>query len=158
MLAQIADRCYLEKCRDRLYPEFVLGNVAIEHIGDSANVRYVSGNDLLSKTLEFFKESAQHRLDNTFNKAYRYLEAYFEDDENLYLYCVSKNLSFLQKVIENDDWENLRRKPPCEVPDPMGEAKVIDFAMERLQSMLGATGGGKEQARQQLGIIANLAQ
>ena len=25
MIAQIADRCYLEKCRDRLYAEFVLG-------------------------------------------------------------------------------------------------------------------------------------
>ena len=24
ILAQMSDRCYLEKCRDRLYPEFVL--------------------------------------------------------------------------------------------------------------------------------------
>ena len=29
LVAQLADRCYLEKCRDRLYPEFVLGGVAI---------------------------------------------------------------------------------------------------------------------------------
>ena len=29
MIAQMADRCYLEKCRDRLYPEFVLGGVAL---------------------------------------------------------------------------------------------------------------------------------
>ena len=29
MIAQIADRCYLEKCRDRLYAEFVLGGVAL---------------------------------------------------------------------------------------------------------------------------------
>ncbi len=29
MIAQLADRCYLEKCRDRLYPEFVLGGVAL---------------------------------------------------------------------------------------------------------------------------------
>ncbi len=28
LIAQMADRCYLEKCRDRLYPEFVLGGVA----------------------------------------------------------------------------------------------------------------------------------
>jgi len=27
MIAQMADRCYLEKCRDRLYAEFVLGGV-----------------------------------------------------------------------------------------------------------------------------------
>ena len=30
LVAQLADRCYLEKCRDRLYPEFVLGGVAID--------------------------------------------------------------------------------------------------------------------------------
>ena len=29
MIAQMADRCYLEKCRDRLYAEFVLGGVAL---------------------------------------------------------------------------------------------------------------------------------
>jgi hypothetical protein len=27
MIAQMADRCYLEKCRDRLYKEFVVGGV-----------------------------------------------------------------------------------------------------------------------------------
>ena len=31
LIAQIADRCYLEKCRDRLYKEFVLGGIAIEN-------------------------------------------------------------------------------------------------------------------------------
>jgi len=25
IIAQMSDRCYLEKCRDRLYPEFVTG-------------------------------------------------------------------------------------------------------------------------------------
>lgn len=155
LIAQIADRCYLEKCRDRLYPEFVLGNVAIERVGDTANIRYVSGNDLLSKTLDFFQSSAEYRLDNTFNKAYRYLEAYFEDGENLYIYSVNKNLEFLQRVIEADSWDSLRRHPPCEVPDPYGEQKVINFAKERLNSMLGdeprSDGGGAP------GIYAKLA-
>ena len=31
MIAQMSDRCYLEKCRDRLYAEFVLGGVALPH-------------------------------------------------------------------------------------------------------------------------------
>ena len=31
LIAQMADRCYLEKCRDRLYKEFVLGGVAISY-------------------------------------------------------------------------------------------------------------------------------
>jgi hypothetical protein len=28
IIAQMADRCYLEKCRDRLFPEFVAGGLA----------------------------------------------------------------------------------------------------------------------------------
>jgi len=32
MTAQMADRCYLEKCRDRLYPEFVLGGIAVSTV------------------------------------------------------------------------------------------------------------------------------
>jgi hypothetical protein len=91
----------------------------------------------LSKTLDFFKTSAEHRLDHTFNRAYRYLEAYFEDGNNLYMHSVRKNLDFLQRVIQNNDWDNLRRKPPCEVPDPYAEEKVINFATQRLCSVLG---------------------
>ena len=34
MLAQMSDRCYLEKCRDRLYPEFVIGGVAMQREDD----------------------------------------------------------------------------------------------------------------------------
>lgn len=135
LLAQMSDRCYLEKCRDRLYPEFVLGNVAIEQIGDTANVRYVSGVDLLSKTLEFFHNSAQYRLDHTFNRAYRYMEAYFQDGLNPYMYFVDKNVAFLKRVIESQDWQSLRRKPPCEVPDPDAVNKVIAYAEQRLKSV-----------------------
>jgi len=135
LLAQIADRCYLEKCRDRLYPEFVLGNVAVEQYGDTANIRYVNGNDLLSKTLGFFRSSAQHRLDVCFNKAYRYLEAYFGNDENPYMACVEKNLQFLRRVIQSNSWDHLRRRPPCEVPDPNAEANVLSMAERRLEEM-----------------------
>jgi len=133
LLAQIADRCYLEKCRDRLYPEFVLGNVAIERQEGQTLVRYKNGNDLLAKTLEFFRASAQHRLDSTFNRAYRYIEAFFEDGENPYVHCVKKNLNYLRTVIENDDWAGLRRRPPCEVPDPNAESTVLSLAQRRLE-------------------------
>jgi hypothetical protein len=139
LLAQMSDRCYLEKCRDRLYPEFVLGNVAIEQIGDTANVRYVSGVDLLSKTLQFFHTSAQYRLDHTFNRVYRYMEAYFQDGLNPYMYFIDKNVKFLQRVIESQDWQSLRRKPPCEVPDPEAVAKVIGYAEQRLKVVTEST-------------------
>jgi hypothetical protein len=43
MMAQMADRCYLEKCRDRLYPEFVLGGVAVSRQENILKVTYGSG-------------------------------------------------------------------------------------------------------------------
>jgi hypothetical protein len=43
MLAQMADRCYLEKCRDRLYAEFVLGDVAVHAGAEGVKVLYGSG-------------------------------------------------------------------------------------------------------------------
>ncbi len=36
IIAQMADRCYLEKCRDRLYPEFVVGGLAVKRTPDGA--------------------------------------------------------------------------------------------------------------------------
>jgi hypothetical protein len=51
MMAQMADRCYLEKCRDRLYPEFVLGGVAVSRWQrGELKVIYGSGLDVLRST------------------------------------------------------------------------------------------------------------
>src|SRR6266478_5068733 len=56
MIAQMADRCYLEKCRDRLYAEFVLGGVALPFSQGNPRVKYASGLDLLRQTPEFVAE------------------------------------------------------------------------------------------------------
>ena len=94
LVAQIADRCYLEKCRDRLYPEFVLGGVAIDE-RPSGGVLYRSAHDLLAKTLGFYQKSARHRLENDFNHVYRYMEAFFERGHSPYVRFIRKNLTFL---------------------------------------------------------------
>jgi len=75
LMAQMADRCYLEKCRDRLYAEFVLAGVALP-IGENGHVkvRYASGLDLLRQTPKFVFDMRAKRLDGEFNRAYRYLE------------------------------------------------------------------------------------
>jgi hypothetical protein len=112
LIAQMADRCYLEKCRDRLYSEFVLGGIAIHGEKDGQkNIRYESGIDLLRKTPIFFSESAKLRLDGKFNRAYRYIEALY-DGRNPYLEFVDGNFAYLQYLIESDDWTGLRRSPP----------------------------------------------
>jgi hypothetical protein len=133
LLAQLADRCYLEKCRDRLFPEFVLGGVAFEGSRGAAKVRYRSGRDLLAQTLGFYQRSVHLRLERGFNGAYRYLEAYFADEHNPYVYFIRKNLSFLAQVLEEDRWDKLRRRPPCAIPDPYGEARLMALALKRVR-------------------------
>lgn len=113
LIAQMADRCYLEKCRDRLYPEFVLGGISFfPGAPDDKKVAYRSPNDLLRQTPEFFRQVLKHRLDGVFNGAYRYVEALF-DGQNPYLDAIRQNLDYLKQVLADENWSMLRRKPPC---------------------------------------------
>jgi hypothetical protein len=112
MLAQMSDRCYLEKCRDRLYPEFVLGGVAMKRDGvGGLKVQYGSGLDVLRQTPEFFQYTLRTRLDGEFGSAYRYLEALYGGN-NPYMAAIERNLEYLQKVLESGNWGLLRRTPP----------------------------------------------
>ena len=68
MIAQMADRCYLEKCRDRLYAEFVLGGVALPMaVNGGPQVKYASGLDLLRQTPDFVADVRTKRLDGQFD-------------------------------------------------------------------------------------------
>src|SRR6202040_2923072 len=112
LIAQMADRCYLEKCRDRLYPEFVLGGVAATTNGDgSLRVRYSSGLDLLRQTPEFVRETRVQRLEGEFEHAYRYVEPLF-GGKNPYLEAIDRNLGYLHRVLRTERWPMLRRNPP----------------------------------------------
>jgi len=110
LMAQMADRCYLEKCRDRLYAEFVLAGVATRPAAHK--IQYESGIDLLRQTPEFFRLSVRERLDRKFNGAYRYIEAVC-DGRNPYFEAIEQNLGHLEHIIAEDDWQKLRRQPPC---------------------------------------------
>jgi len=112
LMAQMADRCYLEKCRDRLYKEFVIGGVAIENASPGEYmVRYESGVDLLRKTPMFYQAATKERLQKKFNRAYRYVEVLFEG-QNPYVMAIRRNLTHLVKVLKTDSWDLLRREPP----------------------------------------------
>ncbi len=113
LLVQMADRCYLEKCRDRLYPEFVLAGIAIAD-DDSGNKRviYQSGVDLLRQTPGFFRDVALKRLNNTFGKVYRHLESLYEG-RNPYMESIEKNIRYLERIIQSGEWDKLRREAPC---------------------------------------------
>ncbi len=112
MIAQMADRCYLEKCRDRLYYEFVVGGVAVESASPGEyKVRYKSGRDLLKKTPGFYQQVTRDRLNAKFNRAYRYMEVLY-DGKNPYTDAISANMKHLMRILETGDWSLLRRKPP----------------------------------------------
>ena len=113
MIAQMADRCYLEKCRDRLYSEFVVGGVAVENARPGEyTVRYKSGQDLLKKTPEFYQHVMRDRLNSKFNRVYRYIEV-LHDGQNPYIDAITTNITHLVRILETGDWSLLRRKPAC---------------------------------------------
>jgi hypothetical protein len=111
LIAQMADRCYLEKCRDRLYAEFVVGGVAVENARPGEYmVRYKSGTDLLKKTPSFYQQVMRERLNSKFNRVYRYIEVLY-DGHNPYIDAIRNNMMHLVRIIETGDWSLLRRKP-----------------------------------------------
>ncbi len=111
MIAQMADRCYLEKCRDRLYNEFVVGGVAVENAKPGEfMVRYESGEDLLRKTPTFYQEVMRDRLNSKFNRAYRYIEVLYEG-QNPYIEAIRSNITHLVRILESGNWSLLRREP-----------------------------------------------
>jgi hypothetical protein len=127
MIGQMADRCYLEKCRDRLYPEFVLGGMALPIASNGGRqVRYASGLDLLRQTPEFVTETRVTRLDGHFQSAYRYLEVLF-DGRNPYLEVIERNLEYLRQILRSENWRLLRRNPPVfsALADPMTTVREL---------------------------------
>jgi len=127
LIAQMADRCYLEKCRDRLYPEFVLGGIAAAPGSNGAlQVRYSSGLDLLRQTPQFVRATRVRRLEGEFEHAYRYLESLFEG-KNPYLEAIDRNLHFLDRVLRTERWPMLRRNPPLftSEDDQLGQVRGL---------------------------------
>ena len=127
MTAQMADRCYLEKCRDRLYPEFVLGGVALPTSTEGyRRVIYASGLDLLRQTPDFMRQVRTKRLDGEFRSAYRHYAALF-GGRNPYIEAIDRNLAYLREVLRSESWKMLRRNPPvfAAVPDAVGNMRGL---------------------------------
>jgi hypothetical protein len=133
LIAQMADRCYLEKCRDRLYPEFVLGGIAAAPgINGALQVRYSSGLDLLRQTPRFVRETRVQRLEGEFEHAYRYVEPLF-DGKNPYLEAIDRNLEYLDRVLRTERWPMLRRNPPLFTSDDVQLGQVRGLMLNRLK-------------------------
>lgn len=111
LMAQMADRTYLEKCRDYLYEEFELGGMARRQNADgSMLVIYSSPEDLLRKTPAFYDKMVKKRLDIEFDRGYRYLEILF-NGENPYLQAIDRNMGYLQRLLDDNELSvKLRRQ------------------------------------------------
>jgi hypothetical protein len=109
LIGQMSDRMYLEKCREFLYKEFVVGNIARDVTPEGKEiVRYTSPDDLILKTPGFYEYVARARIDNKLGGADRYVEAHFDGD-NPYQSEIDRNMQFLRSAIETADLKRLRR-------------------------------------------------
>ncbi|MEO8384824.1 MAG: hypothetical protein ABI583_06265, partial [Betaproteobacteria bacterium] len=109
LIAQMSDRCYLEKCRDHLYSELVTGGLAIKRTIQGDEILYKSGDDLVKKTPAFF-EGVVHRLEHDLGGAYNYAATHF-GGFNLYMHAATKNVDFAKKLGASGG-KSLRRTPP----------------------------------------------
>jgi hypothetical protein len=135
LIAQMADRCYLEKCRDRLYPEFVLGGIAAAPGSDGTmQVRYSSGLDLLRQTPQFIRETRAGRLNGEFEHAYRFAEPLF-GGKNPYLEAIDRNVEYLQRILRAERWRMLRRNPPLFTSERDQLGLVRGLMVNRLKAL-----------------------
>lgn len=125
IVAQMADRCYLEKVHDRLYPEFVIGGLTRKRAPDgSEKVIFESAPDLMFKTPGFYK-GAHKRLTEDLGNYYTYFEAHF-GGQNIYLDEVEKNMDYAFTIAEKKDLSLLRRAMPETLADPVVGSSALE--------------------------------
>lgn len=115
IIAQMSDRCYLEKCRDRLYPEFLAGGITRKKTVKGEVVVFASGEDLLRKTPSFYA-NASKRLDVDLGGAYQFARTHF-GGTNLYMDAMKQNIRFAERSSEKGEIV-LRRQPPVTIVAP----------------------------------------
>jgi hypothetical protein len=109
LIGQMSDRMYLEKCREFLYQEFVLGNIARDTAPDGRElVRYSSPEDLIIKTPGFYEYVARARMEQKFGGVEQFAAAHF-DGSDPYQSEIERNMGFLRLAIETADLKRLRR-------------------------------------------------
>ena len=123
IIAQMSDRCYLEKCRDRLYPELVAAGLARKRLPNGEEeVVFASGADLVLKTPRFY-DGAARRLEGDLGGAHRYAESHF-GGKHLYLDELSKSIQHARDLKSVEDALALKRIPPVTQAGQTGITKA----------------------------------
>jgi hypothetical protein len=105
LLTQVADRCYLEKCRDFLFVEFSAFGLA-----GTDDSLYPSRESLLAKTPDFYFGLVLKRLDEEYSGVHKLMWLHF-DGTNPYDAAIRRNIDFLAGVLANGNFTHLRRQP-----------------------------------------------
>lgn len=110
ILAQTADRCYLEKCRDYLFREFEICGLAGMPKPGAEPPRYQTVNALLANTPDFNRHLWQDRLDGYFGSVHRYMEKHF-GGRNPYVEQINKHLALIAKLGKKSQFHKLAKRP-----------------------------------------------
>ena len=109
LLSQMADRTYLEKCRDFLYPEFVLAGIARARQPDGTEiVNYSSAEDLLAKTPDYYDKVLRRRMEGDLGGLDRFAAAHFANGD-LYRAEIDTKMRFLRDAISGGRLDQVRR-------------------------------------------------
>jgi hypothetical protein len=105
LMAQLADRNYLEKCREFLFVEFSAIGIAGE-----SDVPYPTPEILLKKTPAFYTGLLRQRIHDEYRDADRFMATHF-GGECPYTASIERNFNYLQKILSDEDFSRLRRQP-----------------------------------------------
>ncbi len=123
LLAQMSDRCYLEKCRDCLYPEFVLAGLAGE---GQADTPFTSAEALIASTPGFIDQIWADRLDGYFESVHRHEATHFKG-KTPYLHAIQAQRPRLEHAIGHAGiHDGLRRRAECVNAGPLRTLLGLD--------------------------------
>lgn len=114
LLVQTADRCYLEKCRDFLYPEFEVAGLAGPRQPGRPVPLYADRDSLMRGTPEFNARLWRERLDGYFGGIHRHFGTHFEGrygGHNPYRDCIDDNLRRITQAIRRGRFDGLSLRP-----------------------------------------------
>ena len=109
IIAPMADRCYLEKCHDRLYAELVLAGLLRTSAQDGAPGELEPADAFSLRIQEGYIRAAR-RLHHELRRCYKYAALHFRG-ENIYIDRLTRNLRYAQAMATDADLR-LRRRPP----------------------------------------------
>ena len=105
IMAQLADRAYLEKCRDFLFIEFSAIGIA-----GAPGLPYPDPQTLLEKTPVFYTDFLRNRIHTEYDDADRFMRFHF-GGTCPYEEAITRNIGHLSTLLKNNDFSLLRRVP-----------------------------------------------